>query len=80
MIIDTDILLTMDEAGQDFGRVARLVDSRGAAVIVRNDAPRYLVVDFQQAEEERQLADEDLMVIARKLMEKNMEAYRELAK
>lgn len=80
MMIDTDILLTMEEAGQDFERVARLVDSRGAAIIVRNDAPRYLVVDFQQAEEERQMDDEDLMVIGRKLMERNMEAYKALAK
>lgn len=80
MTIDTDIMVPIAEANQNFSRVARLVDETGAAVILKNDVPRYLVVDFQQAAEERRLSDDDLMVIARKLMERNLQAYKELAK
>ena len=80
MVIDTNVMIPFAEAQQSFSKVARLVDENGMAVILKNDVPRYLVVDFQQADEERGISDEDLMDIARRVMEKNLPAYKELAK
>ena len=61
-------------------RVARLVDENGAAVILKNNVPRYLVVEFGQAEAEQLAADEDVMAISKRLIEKNRQAYEVLAK
>lgn len=80
MMIDTSSMVSIAEANQNFSRVERLVDETGAAVILKNNVPRYLVIDFQQVEEERQMPDEDLLDISRRLMEKNRQAYQELAK
>ena len=80
MNINTDSMVSITEANQNFSRVARLVDETGSAVILKNDVPRYLVIDFRQAEHEKQAPDEDIHAISRRLIAQNREAYEELAK
>lgn len=80
MNINTDSMVSITEANQNFSRVARLVDETGSAVILKNDVPRYLVIDFRQAEREKQAPDEDIHAISRRLIAQNREAYEELAK
>lgn len=80
MMIDTNTMVSMTEANQNFSKVARLVDEQGLAVILKNNIPRYLVIDFSQAEQMQAASDEDLMQISAKLIEKNRAAYEELAK
>ena len=50
MMIDTSALVSMTQANQNFSQVAKLVDQRGAVVVLKNNAPRYLILDFSQAE------------------------------
>ena len=52
MKIDTRRLVSMTEANQNFSRVARLVNENGSAVILKNNHPRYLVLDFQKLDAE----------------------------
>ena len=80
MVINTDNLVSITEANQNFSRVARLVDENGAAVILKNNTPRYVLIEFSQLESEQQASDEDLLAISRRLMAKNKEAYEVLAK
>jgi len=54
MKINTESLVPITEANQNFSRVARLVDETGSVVILKNNVPRYLVIAFQQAEQERE--------------------------
>ena len=48
MTIDTKTLISISEANQNFSKVARLVDEYGSAVILKNNIPRYLVIDFSK--------------------------------
>ncbi len=48
MKIDTRRLVSMTEANQNFSKVARLVNESGSAVILKNNHPRYLILDFQK--------------------------------
>ena len=80
MMINTNALVSITEANQNFSKVARLVDERGSAVILKNNVPRYLIVEFSQAEQLQTAPDEDVMEISAKLMRQNQEAYEELAK
>jgi antitoxin Phd len=79
MLINTNNIVSITEANQNFSRVARMVDESGSAVILKNNTPRYLLIDFSQAEREQTMPDEDVMSISRRLMEKNQEAYEVLA-
>ena len=80
MMINTNNMVSITEANQNFSRVARMVDESGSAIILKNNAPRYLLIEFSQAEQEQTMPDEDVMSISKRLMEKNKVAYEVLAK
>ena len=80
MMINTNNMVSITEANQNFSRVARMVDENGSAIILKNNAPRYLLIEFSQMEQEQAMPDEDVMNISRRFMEKNKEAYEVLAK
>ena len=80
MMISTDNMISISEANQNFSKVARLVDQTGQVVILKNNVPRYLVIEFSQAEAEQLADDEDVRSISKRLIEKNRKAYEELAK
>lgn len=80
MTIDTNTMISITEANQNFSKVARLVDEHGTAVILKNNVPRYLVIDFSKAEKDSTAPNEDILSISKKLIEQNREAYEVLAK
>ena len=80
MNINTNSLVSITEANQNFSRVARLVDETGAAVILNNNVPRYLIVEFSQAEKAQKASNEDVLAISKRLIAQNRAAYEELAK
>ena len=80
MVINTANLVSITEANQNFSRVARMVDENGAAVILKNNVPRYVLMEFSQAEDEQQAKDEDILEISKRLIAKNKQAYEVLAK
>lgn len=80
MVINTDNLVSITEANQNFSRVARMVDENGAAVILKNNIPRYVLMEFSQVEDEQQAKDEDILEISKRLIAKNKQAYEVLAK
>lgn len=80
MIIDTNTMISITEANQNFSKVAKVVDEHGTAVILKNNIPRYLVIDFSRAEKEKVSNSEDVIAISERLIKQNMEAYEVLAK
>lgn len=80
MKIDTNTMVSITEANQNFSKVARLVDEHGTAVILKNNVPRYLVIDFSTAEKDSVASDEDILNISKRLITQNKEAYEVLAK
>ena len=80
MIINTNNLVSITEANQNFSKVARMVDESGSVVILKNNAPRYILIEFGQAEELSLAPDPDIAEISERLIAKNRKAYEELAK
>ena len=60
MLINTEQMISMSEANQNFSKVARMVDQEGQAIILKNNVPRYLVIEFSQAEQEQKAAQEQM--------------------
>lgn len=77
--VSTSTLVSITEANQNFSKVARLVDEKGSAVILKNNVPRYLVIEFSQAEKLQEAEDEDVLRISERLLLQNREAYEVLA-
>ena len=62
------------------GDVVTLETENGAAVILKNNVPRYVLMEFSQVEDEQQAKDEDILEISKRLIAKNKQAYEVLAK
>ncbi len=80
MIVDTNTLVSITEANQNFSKVARLVDEKGSAIILKNNLPKYVIMEFSAAERLQAASDSEVAAISRRLIEENLEAYGELAK
>ena len=74
MTVNTKNLVSITEANQNFSRVARLVDENGAVIILKNNVPRYVVLEFSQAEQEQMATDEDILTVSRRIIAKNRRA------
>ena len=80
MNVNTNNLVSITEANQNFSRVARMVDENGSVVILKNNSPRYLLIEFEKAEKEQLADNEDLLAVSKRLIAKNRKAYEVLAK
>ena len=83
MMVNTDYLVPMTEANQNFSKVVRTVDESGLAVILKNNKPRYVVVNFDEYDTiaaAMQMRKAKIDSAAEKIIDENMEALLELAK
>ncbi len=80
MKININNLVSISEANQNFSKVARLVDENGAAVILKNNVPRYVLIEYSQLQKEEILGDEEVDEVAKRILSKHMNAFEELAK
>ena len=80
MNIDTNTIVPISVANQNFSKVARLVDQYGSVVIMKNNSPRYIIYEFNQADTMQAVADDDVIASSTKLMQRNAHVYEELAK
>jgi len=80
MLIDTNLIVPMTEANQNFSKVVRLVDDNGMAVIMKNNKPRYLVVGFSEYDEIQAARKKMFDEAADSIIAENMIALQELAK
>ena len=79
MKIDTNTMVSITEANQNFSKVARLVDELGSVVILKNNAPKYLVIEFSEIANNAVASNEDVLEISKRLLAQNKEAYEVLA-
>ncbi|HCJ78999.1 prevent-host-death protein [Peptococcaceae bacterium SCADC1_2_3] len=80
MNINTNSLVSITEANQNFSKVARLVDENGVAIILKNNVPRYVIIEFSEYQAEQVTNNEDVKSIAGRLIAKHRAAFEELAK
>ena len=83
MMINTNLIIPMTDANQNFSKVTRIVDEDGIAVIMKNNKPRYIVVDFEEYEKistAMQMRKQRIDAVAESVIDENMEAFLELAK
>ena len=46
MIVDTKTIVSISEANQNFSKVARMADEYGQVLILKNNSPKYLLIEF----------------------------------
>ncbi len=80
MKVNINNLVSISEANQNFSKVSRLVDENGAAVILKNNIPRYVLIEYSQLENEETIGDEEVDEVAKRVLSKHIKAFKELGK
>lgn len=80
MNVNTNNLVSISEANQNFSRVARMVDENGAAVILKNNVPKYVLMEFSQFQQEAYADTDDVAIVGKRILDKNKHAFEVLAK
>lgn len=81
MYINSDTIFSMTQANQNFSQVARTVDRSGEAVVFKNNKPKYLVVDIENSDYLFDLTDDEkIEIVARRILNRYLPAFKELAK
>lgn len=80
MTIDTNTIISVTEANQNFSRATRIADKNGQAVIFKNNRPKYLLVDMENSPILEMTDDEKIDVVAARILKRYKPAFMELAK
>ena len=80
MTIDTNTIVSVSEANQNFSRVTRIAEKNGQAVIFKNNRPKYMLVDLDTSPVIDMTDDEKIDVVAARVLKKYKPAFVELAK
>ena len=80
MYIDTNTVFSMTQANQNFSQVAKTAEEKGEAIIFKNNKPKYLVIDIEKNSSLLELSeDEKIDIVAKRILEKYLSAFKELA-
>ncbi len=80
MLIDTKNIVSITEANQNFSKVTKLVDENGSAIILKNNQPKYIVLEFKDVEATEVADIEEVKNLTASILNRNLAAFKELAK
>ena len=78
---DVQMMVPISEADKDFSHIMHMADIHGRVVILKDNKPKYLLVDLEQESLIYDLTEEEKQEIASKrIMRQHKSAFEELAK
>lgn len=81
MNINTDQIVSISEANQNFSKVARMAESMGEIIIFKNNKPKYKLIDLEHELEASGPSEDELIdAAAERILKKYKKAFEELAK
>ena len=80
MQINTNTIVSVTEANQNFSRVTRIAEKNGQAVIFKNNRPKYMVIDLETSSMLELTDDEKIDIVAARILKRFKPAFEELAK
>lgn len=80
MIVNTNQMMSISEANQNFSKATRLADQHGSVVMLKNNKPSYMLISLKDNAELELTDDEKIDIVARRILERHRKAFEELAK
>ena len=80
MNINTEKIVSISEANQNFSRVARMADRSGEIIIFKNNKPKYRLIDLETDAPIEMSDDEKIDFVAARVLREYRRAYEALAK
>ena len=80
MNIDTEKIVSISEANQNFSKIARMTDKHGELYIFKNNKPKYKLIDIEHDTSIEMTDDEKIDFVAARILKIYRPAFEELAK
>ena len=80
MTINTNSIISVSEANQNFSKAARIAEKNGQVVIFKNNKPKYILLDIESNPIIEMTDDEKIDFVAARILKKYRPAFEELAK
>ena len=80
MQINTNTIVSVTEANQNFSKVSRIAERNGQAVIFKNNRPKFLLIDVESSPVLELTEDEKIDIVAARILNRFRPAFEELAK
>ena len=80
MIVNTNQILSVSEANQNFSKATKLADQNGSIILLKNNRPSYMLISLRENPDFELSDDEKIDVVARRVLERHRKAFEELAK
>ena len=80
MQINTNTIVSITEANQNFSKVTKIVEKHGQAVIFKNNRPKYMIVDLEASPILDLTDEEKIDIVAARILKRFLPAFEELAK
>lgn len=79
MNINTQATIPVTELG-NFSKLANIIKEFGKAIVIQDDKPIYTINSITVNDTSEYISDEEFYAYANKLLKKNAEVYKQLAK
>ena len=80
MNIDSNSIVSITEANQNFSKVAQLTDKMGAEIIFEDGRSKYRLIDLEQNLDLELTEEEAIDIVAARILKRYRPAFEELAK
>ena len=80
MQINTNAIISVTEANQNFSRVTRITEKNGHAVIFKNNRPKYMFIDPESSPMLGLTDDEKIDIVAARILKRFKPTFEKLAK
>lgn len=81
MNLDTQMMVPISEADKDFSHIMHLVEIHGRVVILKNNKPKYLLIDLEQETLFYDLTDgEKLEIASKRILKQYKPAFEDCVK
>lgn len=70
----------MTEANQNFSKVVKIADNNGSVIVFKNNKPKYVILNIEKNPIFELSDEEKIDVASKRILEKYLDAFKELAK
>ena len=80
MIINTNNVISVTEANQNFTKATRMADKNGSVVIYKRNKPKYVLTNVEENPIIEMTDEEKILFVGQRILHKHINAFKELAK
>ena len=80
MKLNTNEIISINDAIQNFSEVIKIADERGKVVIFKDNKPRYILMNIDESPIIEMTDDEKINFVAERILREHKAAFLELAK